>query len=64
LPIFTLLKSPLNITPCQTLEPVDIDTSPIMVAFGATQSASKVLGNFELDTGTHLSEGTSLSVWF
>jgi hypothetical protein len=32
-------------------------TSPIRTAFGATQSADKVFGYFELDIGIHLREG-------
>jgi len=53
--------SPLRVAPCQTEEPSPILISPIKTAFGAIQSASRVLGYFELEIGMHLRDGTKVS---
>jgi len=50
--------SPLRVAPCHTDDPSPILISPIKTAFGATQSASRVFGNYDLEIGMHLRDGT------
>ena len=57
--MWILQFSPLKTAPKYTDDLLSILTSPIIVAFGAINSASRSFGNLDLN-GKHLREGTTL----
>ena len=54
--------SPLKVTPWKKDENLPVVTSPIIVQLGAIHSELRSRGNFELEMGTHLWEGTTKKV--